>query len=70
MVLWPNKTLGATDLKYGMYTQLDFGSNMSGIWPLMATPFPIGRLKKNNFQITLGSKELDQQTHFNIYFGL
>ena len=25
------QTLGATDIIYGMYTQLDFGSNMGGI---------------------------------------
>ena len=27
------QTLGATDLIYGMYTELDFGSNMGGIPP-------------------------------------
>ena len=27
------QTLGATDLIFGMYTQLDFGSNMGGIPP-------------------------------------
>ena len=27
------QTLGATDLIYGMYIQLDFGSNMGGIPP-------------------------------------
>ena len=27
------QTLGATDLIYGMYAQLDFGSNMGGILP-------------------------------------
>ena len=33
MVLLAKQTLGATDLIYGMYTQLDFGRNMGGIPP-------------------------------------
>ena len=61
------QTLGAIDLVYGMYTQLDFGSNMGGIPPGYTSSH---WCVKKNFQITLGPKELDQQTHFIIYFGL
>ena len=32
---------------------------------LLATPLPIG--VKKNLRITLGPKELEEQTHFNIY---
>ena len=54
------QTLGATDLIYGMYTQLDFGSSMGGILllPLVC---------KKNFRVMLGPKESDEQTHFNVY---
>ena len=39
---------------------------LTWVGSLLATSLPIG-VKKNNFQIMLGPKELDEQTHFDIY---
>ena len=72
------QTFGATDLIYGMYTQLHFGSNMGGIppgytsshWCVNRKSATKKRRKENNLLIEIGPKELDpRKNNFNIYFG-
>ena len=67
MVLWLKPTLGMTNLIYGMYIQ---NLALEVTWVGWLHLAPLVCKKKKKFQITLGPKELDQQTHFNIYFGL
>ena len=49
--------LGAINLIYGMYTQVDFRSNMGGIPPGYTSSH---WCVKKKFRVTLGPKELDQ----------
>ena len=72
MVLGLDNSLEEQDLIYGMHKQLDVWSDTGGI-PPGYTSFhwcvKKKKCQKKIFCITLGPKELDLRTHFNIYFG-
>ena len=53
---WARQALGATDVKHGMHTQLDFGSNMGGIPPGYTSSH---RWVKRKSAKKIGPKELE-----------
>ena len=64
--------LGATNLKHGMHTQLDFGSNMGRIPPVYTSSHwcvKQNSAQKKSIWIMLRPKGSLPEIHFNIYFG-